>query len=38
MGGLLFRPAREHARLGVDSIAVLAVYLLGVAGLAFLPS
>jgi cation:H+ antiporter len=38
MGGLLFRPARVHARLGVDSIAVLAVYLLGVAGLAFLPS
>lgn len=38
MAGLLFRPAREHARLGVDSIAVLAVYLVGVVGLAFLPS
>ena len=36
--GLLFRPAREHARLGVDSIAVLGVYALGVLGLAFLPS
>ena len=38
MSGLLFRPAREHARLGIDSIAVLAVYALGVLGLAFLPS
>jgi cation:H+ antiporter len=38
MAGLLFRPARQRARLGVDSIAVLGVYLLGVAGLAFLPS
>ena len=38
MCGLLFRPARQHARLGADSIAVLLVYLLGVAGLAFLPS
>ena len=38
MSGLLFRPAKEHARLGVDSIAVLSVYALGVVGLAFLPS
>jgi len=38
MGGLLFRPAKEHARLGLDSIAVLVLYLLGVVGLAFLPS
>ncbi len=38
MAGLLFRPAREHARLGIDSIAVLAVYALGVIGLAILPS
>ena len=38
MAGLVFRPARQHARLGVDSIAVLGVYLLGVAGLAALPS
>ncbi len=38
IAGLLFRPAKEHARLGVDSIAVLSVYILGVAGLAFLPS
>lgn len=38
MGGLLFRPAREHARLGVDSIAVLVVYAFGVVGLAILPS
>lgn len=38
MAGLLFRPSKEHARLGVDSITVLAVYLVGVAGLAILPS
>ncbi len=38
MAGLLFRPAKEHARLGVDSIAVLTVYLLAIGGLAFLPS
>lgn len=38
MSGLLFRPARQHARLGADSIAVLCVYVLGVAGLAFLPT
>jgi len=38
MAGLLFRPAKEHLRLGIDSIAVLTVYLIGVAGLAFLPS
>jgi cation:H+ antiporter len=38
MAGLVFRPARQHAHLGVDSMAVLAVYLLGVAGLAVLPS
>ena len=35
--GLLFRPSKEHARLGIDSIAVLAVYVLGVAGLIVLP-
>jgi cation:H+ antiporter len=38
MGGLLFRPARERARLGIDSIMVLGVYALGVIGLATLPS
>ena len=38
MAGLLFRPAKQHARLGVDSIAVLILYLLGVVGLAFLPN
>lgn len=38
MTGLLFRPSREHARLGVDSIAVLVVYLAAVAGLSVLPS
>ena len=38
MCGLLFRPAQQHGRLGPDSIAVIGVYLLGVAGLPFLPS
>ena len=33
MAGLLFRPAKEHARLGIDSIAVLVLYVLGVIGL-----
>jgi len=37
LGGLLFRPRTQHARLGIDSIAVLALYLLGVVGLVFLP-
>jgi cation:H+ antiporter len=37
MAGLLFRPSKEHARLGVDSIAVLVVYILGVIGLIALP-
>jgi cation:H+ antiporter len=35
MAGLLFRPRREFARLGLDSIAVLALYVVGVAGLLF---
>ncbi len=38
MAGLLFRPSKQHARLGIDSIAVLGVYLLGVAGLIALPN
>ena len=37
MTGLLFRPAKVHARLGVDSIAVLVLYALGVIGLIALP-
>ncbi|MGZ4518273.1 MAG: sodium:calcium antiporter, partial [Mycobacteriaceae bacterium] len=37
MAGLLFRPAKEHARLGMDSIAVLALYIVGVIGLIALP-
>lgn len=31
--GLLFRPRRRTARMGVDSIVVLSLYILGVAGL-----
>ncbi len=31
--GLLFRPQRRIARMGVDSLAVLALYALRVAGL-----
>jgi cation:H+ antiporter len=33
MAGLLFRPAKEYARLGIDSIAVLVLYVLGIVGL-----
>jgi cation:H+ antiporter len=33
MAGLLFRPRREFARLGLDSVAVLLLYIVGVAGL-----
>jgi cation:H+ antiporter len=38
LAGLLFRPAKEHARLGIDSIAVLVLYILGVIGLVAIPS
>lgn len=38
MAGLLFRPAKEHARLGIDSIAVLVLYAVGIVGLAVLPT
>ncbi|MCU1592922.1 MAG: sodium:calcium antiporter [Frankiales bacterium] len=38
MAGLLFRPAKQHARLGVDSIVVLVVYAVGIVGLATLPT
>jgi cation:H+ antiporter len=31
--GLLFRPGRRIARMGVDSLTVLVVYALGVLGL-----
>ncbi|MCU1538509.1 MAG: sodium:calcium antiporter [Humibacillus sp.] len=37
MAGLIVRPARQHARLGVDSIAVLALYIVGILGLLVLP-
>ncbi|MGH3428199.1 MAG: hypothetical protein ACREP9_05170 [Candidatus Dormibacteraceae bacterium] len=33
LSGLLFRPARRIGRMGIDSLAVLALYLAGVAGL-----
>lgn len=37
MAGLHFRPSKEHGRPGIDSIAVLALYVIGVAGLIVLP-
>jgi len=37
MAGLLFRPAKQHARLGIDSITVLVLYIIGVIGLIALP-
>ncbi|MFF9819428.1 hypothetical protein [Streptomyces sp. NPDC014006] len=30
----IFRPTRQYARMGVDSIAAVVIYLLGIAGLA----
>jgi cation:H+ antiporter len=33
--GLLFRPSRQWARLGPDSIAVVTLYVLGIVGLVF---
>jgi cation:H+ antiporter len=38
MAGLLFRPPKQHARLGIDSIAVLTLYILGIIGLIALPT
>lgn len=35
MVGLVFRPQRQWLRMGPDSIVVLALYVLGIAGLAF---
>jgi cation:H+ antiporter len=32
--GLIFRPRRTVLRMGLDSLVVLALYLLGTAGLA----
>lgn len=35
--GLIFRPKRQIARMGLDSLTVLLVYALGMVGLALLP-
>ncbi|MEC3980092.1 sodium:calcium antiporter [Amycolatopsis sp. H20-H5] len=34
VSGLVFRPRRQFLRMGIDSIAVLLIYLAGIAGLA----
>jgi cation:H+ antiporter len=34
MVGLIFRPRRQYLRMGLDSIAVLIIYLVGIVGLA----
>ncbi|MET7683399.1 hypothetical protein [Streptomyces sp. NPDC005423] len=34
MAGLIFRPRRQYARMGIDSIATLVIYLVGIVGLA----
>lgn len=36
MVGLVFRPQRQWLRMGLDSIVVLVLYILGIAGLAFI--
>ena len=33
--GLIFRPRRQILRMGIDSLAVLVIYVLGAAGLLF---
>jgi cation:H+ antiporter len=33
MAGLIFRPQRQRLRMGIDSTTVLALYLIGIAGL-----
>ncbi|MEU3842693.1 hypothetical protein AB0E88_21985 [Streptomyces sp. NPDC028635] len=33
IAGLIFRPRRQYLRMGVDSLAVLVLYALGIAGL-----
>lgn len=34
MAGLVFRPHRQYARMGIDSVTAVVVYLVGIAGLA----
>lgn len=34
MAGLVLRPRHQYARMGVDGVAVVVIYLVGVAGLA----
>jgi cation:H+ antiporter len=36
MAGLIFRPQRQWLRMGLDSLAVVALYIVGVVGLAFI--
>lgn len=36
MVGLIFRPERQWLRMGLDSIVVLVLYILGIAGLSFI--
>jgi cation:H+ antiporter len=38
MLGLVFRPQRQWLRMGPDSIAVLILYIAGIAGLAVIPT
>ncbi len=38
VAGLNFRPSKNHFRMGIDSIVVLVLYLIGVAGLIAIPA
>jgi cation:H+ antiporter len=38
MAGLIFRPQRQWLRMGLDSLAVVLLYLVGIGGLAFITS
>lgn len=35
LGGLIFRPRKQILRMGIDSLCVLLIYVLGVVGLLF---
>ncbi|MGW3097546.1 sodium:calcium antiporter [Streptomyces sp. NPDC001102] len=34
MAGLVFRPRRQYARMGIDSVTAVVIYVVGIAGLA----
>jgi cation:H+ antiporter len=37
LGGLIVRPRKQILRMGIDSLCVLLIYILGTIGLLFVP-